>query len=208
MILGVDGIVSGELVIALAFGGALYLALVPVWLAITANSDAIVAVSLRVDATEVDITRLKTHVSTLEDEMTQATNDITQLQNRTRNQSAVAGSTTFEGNMTIGTPLISSTTIYGTTTLNGDLLLSGMTVETINVRTIISNIQGNILDAQLNITNLQALTSNMTSVPNISTNFTGDLYLGGIVNVGTTIHQNVIDIQYLQLDLQTAKKIL
>ena len=44
----------------------------------------------------------------------------------------------------------------------------------------------------------------MTSVPNVSTTFTGG-HFSGLLNVGTTIHQDVVDIQYLQLDLETAK---
>ena len=101
---------------------------------------------------------------------------------------------------------MSTNAIYGSsTTIFGDLILSGVNVDNINVRSIINSIQGNILDNQLNITNLQALTSNMTSIPEVSTTFTGELFLDGLINVGTTIHQNVIDIQYLQLDLETAK---
>ena len=46
----------------------------------------------------------------------------------------------------------------------------------------------------------------MTSIPDLSTTFTGELFLDGLINVGTTIHRNVIDIQYLQLDLETAKE--
>jgi hypothetical protein len=107
--------------------------------------------------------------------------------------------------MNIGTPLISTNSIYGlTTTIFGDLILSGVNVDNINVRSIINSIQGDVLDAQLNITNLEAVTSNMTSIPNVSTTFTGELF-SGLLNVGTTVHQNVVDIQYLQIDLETAK---
>ena len=131
--------------------------------------------------------------------------DLTLLKNKTQNQSATIGSTTFSGDMNIGTPLISTNAIYGSsTTIFGDLILSGVNVENINVRSIINSIQGNILDTQLDVTNLQALTSNMMSVPDVSTTFTGELF-SGLLNVGTTIHQNVIDIQYLQQDIETAK---
>ena len=68
----------------------------------------------------------------------------------------------------------------------------------------------NLFTGDVNIgTTLAALrdvTANMTTttVPNISTNFTGIVYLGGTLNLRTVIEENVTDINNLQQDLTDA----
>ena len=69
-----------------------------------------------------------------------------------------------------------------------------------NVRTTINTIQGDILNTQLNVTNLEALTTNMTSVPNVSTTFTGELF-SGLINIGTSINTIQGDILDTQLNV-------
>ena len=87
--------------------------------------------------------------------------------------------------MTIGTVFTSTTTIHGlSTTIYGDLILPGITVDTINVR-------NSITTNQTNITNLQTVTSNMETVNGVRTTFYNDLLLGnslnGSMNIGTTL---------------------
>ena len=44
----------------------------------------------------------------------------------------------------------------------------------------------------------------MTTIPNISTNFAGAVYLGGTLNLRAVIEENVTDINNLQQDLTDA----
>ena len=87
--------------------------------------------------------------------------------------------------MDIGTSFVSSTTIHGSsTTIHGDLILPGITVDSINVR-------NSITTNQTNITNLQTVTSNMETVNGVRTTFYNDLLLGnslnGSINIGSTL---------------------
>ena len=78
------------------------------------------------------------------------------------------------------------------TTFYNDLILGNLSTDGVNI--------GNTLAALRNVT------ANMTTttVPNISTNFTGIVYLGGTLNVRGTIEQNVTNISNLQQDLTDA----
>ena len=73
-----------------------------------ANTTAITGLTGRVTTLETTTTALQTQ--------TDANGaNITTLQNKTINQTAIAGSTTFNGNMNIGTPSVSAVVINGST---------------------------------------------------------------------------------------------
>ena len=83
------------------------------------------------------------------------------------------------------------TTINGVSTLfTDDLILYNLLTGSVNI--------GATLAA------LRDVTANMTTVPNISTNFNGIVYLGGTLNLRTVIEDNVTDINNLQQALTTA----
>ena len=188
--------VAGGIVLSLGATGVLGIIIFGMNAAIATNATNIGTLRLDMSAIQGRMNTAEGNINVIEDELSDKTHELTALKNKTQHQSGAIGSTTFSGDMNIGTPLISTTTLYGTTSVFGDLLLNGIDINgvniaTINVRSTITTNQTNITTNQTNITNLQEKTSNMTTVNGVSTHFSNNLLLGDLMgdttNVGTTL---------------------
>lgn len=185
----VAGMVAGGIVLSLGATGVLGIIIFGMNTAIAANATNIGTLRLDMTAIQTRMNTAEGNINVIEDELTEKTHELTALKNKTQNQSGEIGLTTFSGNMNIGTPLISTTTLYGSTAVFGDLLLNGVDLNGVNLTTI--NVRTAITTNQTNITNLQNKTSNMSAINGVSTTFTDDLLLynllTGNVNIGETL---------------------